>query len=160
MIRPATLDDAGAIAAIWNPIIRDTSFTFTTVEKTEAAIRAFITQRQRDGRAVLVHARGAVTGFASYDAFRAGPGYALCMEHSLYLAQQARGQGLGAALMTALEAHARAAGHRMFIAAISKSNSAALGFHRAQGFVQVGLIPQAGWKFDMAQDLVLMQKFL
>ena len=40
MIRPAVPADAPAIAAIWNPMIRDTLVTFDSVEKTEAEIAA------------------------------------------------------------------------------------------------------------------------
>ncbi len=42
MIRRASAADAPAIAAIWNPIIRDTTITFTTVEQTPAGIADLI----------------------------------------------------------------------------------------------------------------------
>ena len=45
MIRPATPQDAGAVAAIWNHFIRTSTITFTTVEKTERDITALIADR-------------------------------------------------------------------------------------------------------------------
>jgi L-amino acid N-acyltransferase YncA len=54
MIRDARPTDAAAIAAIWNPIIRDTDITFNPVEKTEAEIAALIADRQAAGHAFLV----------------------------------------------------------------------------------------------------------
>lgn len=161
MIRDARNEDAGAIAAIWNPIIRDTDITFNPVEKTEAEIAALIAERQAADHAFLVaEAEGGIPGFASYFQFRNGPGYARSMEHSVNLAPAARGRGLGRALMAALEDHARARGRRMLIGAITASNAASLDFHRRLGFVEVGRIPDAGWKFDRYHDLVFMQKRL
>ena len=46
MIRQAVAADAQAIAAIWNPVIRDTTATFTTVEKSEAGLIETIATRQ------------------------------------------------------------------------------------------------------------------
>ena len=41
MIRDARPEDAAAIGAIWNPVIRDTAITFWPTERTEAEIRAY-----------------------------------------------------------------------------------------------------------------------
>ena len=161
MIRHATVADAAAIAAIWNPIIRDTDVTFNPVEKTEADVAALIADRQAAGHATFVGlADGAVLGFASYAQFRAGPGYARTMEHTVNLAPAARGHGLGRALMSKLSDHASARGLRSLIGAITATNAASLAFHRSLGFAEVGRIPDAGWKFGQYHALVLMQKLL
>lgn len=161
MIRDARPADAGAIAAVWNPIIRDTDITFNPVEKTEAEIAALIDARQRAGGAfLLAEDAGQALGFASYFQFRTGQGYARTMEHSVILAPEGRGRGLGRALMTALEAHARKRHMRMLIGAITATNAGSLAFHRRLGFVEVGRIPQAGWKFGRYHDLILVQKLL
>ncbi|MCC5989328.1 MAG: N-acetyltransferase [Pararhodobacter sp.] len=161
MIRPARPDDAPGIAAIWNPIIRDSTITFNPVEKPEPEIAALVSARQDEGHAFLVaEDAGKVLGFASYFQFRPGPGYARCMEHSLYLAPAARGKGLGRTLMAALEEHARARLMRMLIGAMTATNTASLAFHKRLGFAEVAHIPDAGWKFGRHHDLVLMQKLL
>ena len=160
-LRDATPDDASAIAAIWNPIIRDTVITFYPLERSPAEIATMITARQQAGRAFLV-AQDTKTclGFASYDQFRPGPGNARSMEHTINLAPQARGKGVGRALLAALEDHARDAGHHLMIAAITGSNTGSVTFHQAMGYAHVGTMPQLGWKFGKYHDLVLMQKFL
>ena len=52
MIRPALVTDAEALAALWNPWIRDTAITFNPVEKTAAEIAAMIRDRQAAGHGV------------------------------------------------------------------------------------------------------------
>ena len=47
-IRPATEADAARIAALWNPVIRDTDITFNPVEKSESDVREILAQRAAD----------------------------------------------------------------------------------------------------------------
>ena len=160
-LRDAHRTDATAIAEIWNPIIRDTVITFNPVERSADDIATMISDRQRAGQAVLIaESGGRVLGFATYTQFRGGQGYARTMEHTVNLGPGARGLGLGRALMDALERHAAAKGHHVMVAAITGSNRASIGFHARLGYMQVGTMPQVGWKFGQCHDLVLMQKFL
>jgi len=160
LIRRATGEDAAAIAAIWNPFIRDTIVTFNPVEKTVADVAQMIADRDRLGHATFVAVMGNVVGFASYAQFRGGAGYATCMEHSILLAAEARGLGAGRELMAALCDHASAAGAHQMIAGVSAENHDGVAFHAALGFVQIARVPEAGRKFGRFIDLVLMQKFL
>ncbi|GAB4268991.1 MAG: GNAT family N-acetyltransferase [Pararhodobacter sp.] len=161
MIRKATPEDAPGIARIWNPIIRDTAITFTSDEKTDADLEAMIAARHGAATAFLIaETAGTVLGFATYGPFRAGPGYARSVEHTVLLAPGARGRGLGRALMTALMDQARAQGLHLMIGGISGSNAAGLAFHEALGFTEAGRVREAGWKFGTYHDLVLMQKLL
>jgi L-amino acid N-acyltransferase len=160
-IRPATAQDAPAICALWNPIIRDTVVTFNPVAREPSEIVQMIATRQAGPGAFFVaEESGRLLGFATYTQFRAGLGYGRCMEHSINLAPEARGQGLGPRLMTMLEDHARAAGHHIMVAAITGSNDGSVRFHAGLGYVHVGTMPQVGWKFGQYHDLVLMQKIL
>ena len=156
MIRPARDEDAEAIAAIWNRIIRETTVTFTTEEKAPDHIARTLAEQPF----LVAETGGHIVGFATYGPFRTGPGYARTMEHSIHLADTARGQGFGRALMAELEAEAHNAGVHTLIAGIGGENPGAVAFHTALGFRQVGHIVQAGRKFGRWQDLILMQKFL
>lgn len=160
-IRPAGPGDGPAIAAIWNPIIRDTVITFWPSERGTEEIALLIRDRQAAGHAFLV-AQDAdrILGFATYGQFRSGGGYARSMEHIVHLAPDARGIGTGRLLLAALEDHARAAGHRLLIGGITASNDGSLRFHARAGYAEWGRIPCAGWKFGRFHDLVLMGKDL
>lgn len=158
IIRQARVSDAAALTAILNDVVDNTTITFTTLRKTEETVAADITAR---GAAFQVAENGgAVVGLATYFPFRAGPGYARTQEHSIVLTAQARGQGIGRALMTALEDVARAGGVHSLMAGVSGENAAGLAFHSAIGFVEVGRLPEVGFKFGRYLDLVLMQKRL
>lgn len=153
MIRDAIPDDASWIADIWNDVIAHTHITFTTTLKTVPEIESMI----RD-RVVLVLPKQC--GFATYGAFRGGPGYAATVEHTIFLAQAARGKGQGHALLSALEIRAKSAGHHVMVAAISSANPAAIKFHAAVGYDVVAEMPEVGRKDGVWLDLILMQKQL
>ena len=161
ILRPAEARDAPAVAAIWNPVIRETAATFTTLEKTPDGLAADFAVRAAEGKLfLLAEEAGELLGFATYFQFRNGPGYARTMEHSIILAPAARGRGVGRALMAALEDHARAAGVHSLWAGVSAENSAGIAFHRSVGFAEVARLPEVGHKFGRWMDLVLMQKIL
>ncbi|MDK8872788.1 MULTISPECIES: GNAT family N-acetyltransferase [Paracoccus] len=160
-LRPARDGDIPAMLGFWNPLIRETTITFSNEEKTAEGLAQMIAGRRAAGREFLVaEEAGEVLGLASYDQFRGGNGYAHCMEHTVILSPAARGRGVGRALMAALEDHARTAGSHSMIAAVSAENEAGIAFHRAIGYVPVGLLPQAGRKFGRWLDLALLQKIL
>ncbi|SNR56975.1 N-acetyltransferase family protein [Paracoccus sediminis] len=161
MIRPASPGDVPAIAAIWNPIIRDTVITFWPTERSEADIAILIADRQAAGHPFVVACDAdGISGFATYSQFRAGGGYARSMEHTIYLAPRSRGRGTGRLLLAALEDHARDRGHRILIGGITASNEGSLRFHARAGYGEWGRVPCAGWKFGRFHDLVLMGKDL
>ena len=161
IIRPATPADYDAILAFWNPMIRDTTVTFSSEEKTHDTLGTMIDARRDAGQEfLLAEEAGQVLGFVTYGQFRGGNGYRHAMEHTIILAPEARGRGVGRGLMEALEAHARAGGVHIMMGGISAENAAGVAFHAAVGYVEVGRVREAGRKFDRWIDLVLMQKIL
>ncbi|MFD1160033.1 GNAT family N-acetyltransferase [Roseovarius aestuarii] len=161
IIRDARAADAPEIAAYWNPLIRETSITFNTKERDPDQLAQEIGARQKEGKAYLVVCEGSeVCGHATYTQFRAGPGYARCMEHTIILTPAVQGQGAGRLLMHALEDHARQRGVHSLIACISGENTGAIAFHAHLGFRQVASIPETGYKFGRWMDLIFMQKLL
>ena len=157
MIRPATAADAPGIAAIWTPVIRDTTITFNPVLKSEAEIAALT--EGADPFLVWEEA-GQILGFARYFQFRGGLGYLHTVEHTILLHPGGQGRGGGRALMVALCDRARAAGKHSMFAGVSVENVAGLAFHAAIGFDTVARLPEVGFKFGRWIDLVLMQNRL
>lgn len=161
MIRPARAEDAPALAALLNHWILNTAVTFNPVPKTETDILAMIVDKHAAGHAFLVaEDAGTVIGQASHGQFRGGAGYRSCMEHSISLLPGTPRRGVGRALLTAIEDHARIGGAHQMIAGISGENPDGQAFHARMGYRHLATIPQAGYKFGRYMDLVLMQKFL
>lgn len=161
ILRPARAGDAAAIGAIWNPVIRDTAITFDSREKSEDEIARDIAARAAAGHAFLVAEAGTrIVGFAAYGQFRRGTGYARTGEHTIILGRDGQGRGVGRALIDALEDHARAGGFHTMLAGVSGENPGGVAFHERLGYARVAVLPQVGWKFGRALDLVLLHKRL
>ncbi len=146
-----------AIATIWNALTRETTHTFTTIEKSADDIAARIAA---GAPWWVAEVEGQIAGHATYGPFRSGPGYARTIEHSIHLADAGKGKGLGRALMGRLESHARAADVHVVVAAVAAGNTAGIAFHTALGYVEVGRMPEVGQKWGQPLHLVLMQKIL
>lgn len=162
IIRDATGADMAAVAAIWNPVIRETFVTFNSREFDVPALDAMRAARQGVGHAFLVLEApgGEITGFATFRQFRDGPGSARTFEHTIVLAPAAQGRGHGRRLMAEIEDRARRADGRRLWAGVSAANPAGLRFHAALGYTQVAVLPEVGFKAGQWIDLVLMCKRL
>ena len=161
MIRAANSEDAAAVAGLWNHFIRETLVTFNSEERTSGDVARMIAEKAETGRCVLVaEARGALAGFATYGQFRDGVGYARTMEHTILLDETARGRGIGRALLTAIEGHARAGGAHSILAVISSGNPDGRAFHLALGYEEVAKLREVGLKWGRWLDAHLMQKML
>src|SRR5438270_669498 len=77
---------------------------------------------------------GRVAGFARVGPYSGGEVYRGVGEHGVYVAAEARGHGLGRALLAALEQAAEDAGLHKLTARIFATNAASLAAHRAAGF--------------------------
>ncbi|MDB6452171.1 GNAT family N-acetyltransferase [Falsirhodobacter sp. 20TX0035] len=157
MIRPATMDDAQALRAVWDTMITDSTANFSELRKTEAEVEEAIRTRPL---LLVAELDGKVVGFATYGQFRTNSGYRFTMENTIALLPAAKGRGLGRQLMTGIEDHARAGGAHSMIAGVSGRNAEGIAFHKACGYDTVAVVPQSGFKWGEWLDLVLMQKFL
>jgi phosphinothricin acetyltransferase len=162
LIRPSTSADVATIAAIYFWHVRHGIATFEIDPPDEPEMG-----RRRDdvlakGLPFLVaEHEGAVRGYAYASHFRPRPAYRFCVEDSVYVDPDATRRGLGRLLLAELCARCEAAGARQMLAVIGDSaNGASIGVHRALGFVAVGTIAAAGWKFDRWLDVVVMQRGL
>ena len=162
LIRPSTLGDLPAITAIYAHAVLHGTGTF----EIEAPDEAEMARRRDDvlskGLPWLVAQAGdQVLGYAYANHFRPRRAYRFCLENSIYLAAQARGQGLGRLLLTELVGRCEAAGARQMLAVIGDAdNAGSIGVHAALGFEHCGVLKAAGWKFDRWLDVVLMQRSL
>jgi phosphinothricin acetyltransferase len=164
-IRRASESDLPVILAIYNDAVENTTAIWNETPADLANRRAWFAERTGKGFPVLVAERQVsndqgVIGYGSFGDFRPFEGYRVTVEHSVYVAKEARGQGAGEALLQALiDEAARMDKHNM-IGGIDASNAPSIALHVKFGFEEVGRMPGVGTKFGKPLDLLLMQKVL
>ena len=162
IIRPATAEDAEALAAIYGHHVRHGFGTFETVPPDAAWMDARRADVQGYGLPYLVaEIEGRVMGYAYAGPFRPRPGYRFTVEDSVYVAPDAIGMGVGRAVLAAVIAACEAYGVRQIVAVIGDSqNAASIGLHTALGFTHQGVGQSLGHKHGRWVDIVWMQKSL
>ena len=159
-VRDGCLGDIPATTRIYAIEVRDgsASFELSAPDETEMA-RRFETIRDA-GLPYLVaeDESGQILGYAYAGTYRPRPAYGATVENSVYVAAEARGRGVGRALLAALIERCRQAGKREMIAVIGDStNLGSIGLHRALGFRDAGVLRDVGRKHGRWLDTVLMQ---
>lgn len=100
-----------------------------------------------------------VLGYGYYSQFRERSAYRYCVEDSIYVRENVRGQGVGKALVRALIDICTEAGIRQMIAVIGDSeNVGSIGVHASLGFQHAGILRASGIKFGRWLDVVSMQR--
>ena len=160
LIRASRDEDVAAITAIYTHHVLHGTGTFEIDPPTAQDMAARRADVLAKGLPYLVaEEAGQVLGFAYCNWFKPRPAYRFSAEDSIYIADAARGRGLGRQLLEALAVQAEAAGVRKLLAVIGDSaNAGSIGVHRAAGFTDVGVMRSVGWKFGAWRDIVLMEK--
>jgi phosphinothricin acetyltransferase len=156
--RPARIEEAAAIAAIYNEGIADRIATFETEPRTAGDV-----ERWFDGRhpiVVVEDAKGAVMAFASTSGYRARACYAGIAEFSVYVARRHRGTGAGRVAMAALIEAAAQAGFWKLLSRIFPENTASLGLMARMGFRVVGTYRRHGKLDGEWRDCVIVERLL
>jgi L-amino acid N-acyltransferase len=160
-IRPAVASDLPALLEIYNEVIAHSTAVFAHTPATLAERTAWYQARLDAGFPVLVaEAPQGLAGFATFGEFRASPGYRYCVEHTVHVHTDWRGQGVGKRLVQALFPLATDLGKHIMIGAVDAANEASLRMHERLGFARVAHLREAGRKFERWLDLVLVQRFI
>jgi phosphinothricin acetyltransferase len=156
-LRDATAQDLGVINDIYNHYVAVSDCTLQ-LEPSSAAERQAWFQGRTQARAVLVgEVGGVIVGWGALSPFSERRGYQFTVENSVYLRADQQGRGYGKAILRELIARARQAGLHRIIAKISATQATSLALHAKAGFKHVGVLTEAGLKFDRWVDVVLME---
>jgi L-amino acid N-acyltransferase YncA len=153
-IEPMTERDAAAVLAIYQAGIDEGDATF----ETEApAWPEFTAAKLPDHR--FVASNGAdVLGWVAVSPVSGRCVYAGVVEHSVYVHPDARGQGAGRQLLTALITSTEAAGIWTIQSGIFPENTASVALHHAAGFRTVGIRERLGQHHGRWRDVVLIER--
>ena len=162
IVRAATEADAEALAAIYGDAVLHGFGTFEEEPPSAADMDGRRRGVQDRGLPYLVaEADGRVLGFAYAGPFRPRAAYRYTLEDSVYVSPEAKGKGVGRAVLSAVIAACEALGIRQLMAVIGDTqNAGSIGLHRALGFEQTGVGRSVGFKHGRWVDIVHMQKAL
>ena len=160
-IRAYQTEDTEAILDIINHnILHSTSLYDYSVRSFEQQ-KAILEEKIQKGFPVIVaENNGEVIGFGMYSEFRFREAYQFTVEHSVYVADNQLGKGIGKLLLSELIVLAKAQKLHTMIGVIDSENQNSIAFHEQFGFKIAGTIKESGYKFDRWLDSVFMQLLL
>jgi len=159
-VRQATAADVPAITRIYNQGIADRLATLETEERTEDERAAWLAGRGERHPALVAEVEGVVAGWGSLNPFSPRPAYRWVADFSVYVARERRGQGVGGAIMAALEEAARDLGYHKLVLAAFPFNAAGMALYRRHGFQTVGVYHEQGQLDGRWVDTIVMEKIL
>ena len=149
-----TPDDWPAVERIYAAGIATGLATFETEPPTW---QAFDTGKLPGHRLVAIE-HGEVVGWAALSPTSLRDCYSGVAEHSVYVAESARGRGVGRSLLEALIAGADAAGIWTIQTSIFPENAASVALHRRVGFRVVGRRQRIAKLNGAWRDTVLVER--
>jgi L-amino acid N-acyltransferase YncA len=156
-VRPAGLSDLAGAAAIYDDQVRTGISTFDLEPQPPSYWRHHLDSTERGDHFLVADDDGEVVGFAYATSYRPRPAYRLTRETSVYLAEAARGQGLGRRMYDDLLGRLRADGIHVALALVALPNPASVALHEACGFEHLGTMREVGRKFDRWIDTAWYQ---
>ena len=159
VVRPATPDDAVAIAGVYAHYVEHSVATFDLTAPDAGWWTAKIADLTAAGWPFLVaEDEGDLAGFAYVAPWRIKPAYRQTVEDTIYLAPARTGRGIGRVLLGALLDAARVAGARQVIAVIADGgDESSVRLHSAFGFAEAGRLRSVGFKHGRWLDTLLLQ---
>ena len=161
IIRNANVEDLPQILEIVNhAILHTTSNYLYEVQTLENQLQWFEEKKSKQFPIIVADYNGTAVGFGTYGTFREKIGYQFTVEHSVYVAPEFIGKGIGKQLLLALIVLAKDEGYHTMIGGIDAANTGSIDFHRKFGFVETGILKEVGFKFGKWLDLQFMQLIL
>ncbi|OMI37307.1 GNAT family N-acetyltransferase [Streptomyces sparsogenes] len=153
-IAPLRPEHAQQVLAIYQLGIDEGNATFETTAPTW---EAFDKAKLPDHRLVALDG-GRALGWAAVVPVSDRCAYAGVVEHSVYVHPDARGRGIGLALLEALLASTDAAGIWTVQSGIFPENTASLALHQRAGFRVIGTRERIGRHHGAWRDVVLVER--
>src|SRR3954463_14809759 len=163
-IRPATPDDAAAIADIYNQGIRARIATFETEERTPEERRAWLMSHNAHYPVVVATVREdgqeRVVGWASTSEYSSRACYAGVAEFSIYIHEAMRGKGIGIVLLNGLIDAAERAGLWKLLSRVFPENAASRAVCKKAGFREVGIHEKHAKLDGVWKDNVIVERLI
>ena len=157
-IRQAAESDAVQILAIYKPIVESTAISFEMLAPSVGEISSRIKSALKTHEWLVAVDSEGVAGYAYASQYRPREAYRFSAETTVYVQENRRGTGLGKDLYETLLQSLKVKGFRRGYAGIALPNEASIALHKASGFTEIGIYPEAGFKFDRWHDVSWWQR--
>lgn len=147
-IRPVTLQDAAAIADIYNYYIHHTIVTFELTPIDAANIQARIERISQSFPFLVASLDNQIVGYAYADKWKERAAYDYAAETSIYLRNGFEGRRIGTALYGQLIELVRQTTIKTVIGGVSLPNEGSVVLHEKLGFKKIGEFERVGYKFN------------
>ena len=166
-IRPATLDDAPALLAIYAPYVEQTAISFEYDVPSLDEFRRRMTVFSARYPYLVAEENGHIVGYCYAHAFHERAAFQWCVETTIYVERSQRHKGIGYLLHEALEQALRQQGILNMNASIAYIEQEdeylthdSIRFHERLGYHLVAHFHRCGKKFGRWYDMVWMEKLL
>jgi L-amino acid N-acyltransferase YncA len=160
-VRFATLDDAGAIAAIYAPYVLETPISFEMQPPAADVMLGRMKHYMATHPWLVYEIEGRVVGYAYATRHHERAAYDWSCEVSVYVDRSLHRRGIGRALYATLLRALRRLGYYNALAGVTEPNRASIGLHEALGFRRSGVNRNVGYKdgswWDVAYYEVSLQ---
>jgi phosphinothricin acetyltransferase len=160
LVRPATLDDLGAVNDIYNHYVLHSTCTYQEEPETIEDRRKWFDHHRALHPVIVAEAGGQVVGWGSLSPWHPRSAYRRTVEDSIYIHHEQQRRGLGSLLLEELIGRARILGHRAIIAAIDHGQPGSVALHARFKFQEVGHFKQVGFKFGRWLDAIYLELIL
>jgi L-amino acid N-acyltransferase YncA len=159
-IRNVAAQDAAQICDIYNHYVRNTVITFEQQPVSVPEMQERIASYASAYAWLVAERDGQVLGYAYATRWRARAAYDHTVESTIYVADAARGSGVGRPLYMALLDALRQRSIHAVVGCIALPNPGSIALHEKCGFEKVAHFPQVGRKFDQWIDVGFWQVLL
>ena len=149
-IRPAGPGDAAGVLAIYAPIVRESAISFEDEPPSEQQVADRIAASHLW---LVAEEGGEIVGYAYAGRFHPRSAYRWSAEISVYLAERARGRGLGKRLVGELLDRLREMGFVNAFAGTTLPNKGSVGLFESFGFEKIAHQHQVGFKLGAWHDV-------
>jgi L-amino acid N-acyltransferase YncA len=159
-IRTAALDDAAAIAEIYNQGIEDRVATYETRRRSAADQQAWLQANIGRYPAVVAQIDGEIIGWAGAGPYRDRECYRGIGEFSMYVHRDWRRRGVGDLLLASLISEAERLGLWKVLSRIFPFNEASRALCRKHGFREVGVYEKHACLDGRWLDVVIVERLI
>ena len=158
MIRVSIPQDRERILEITNEVIIHTNAIYREEPHTLESRTSYFEEKEHLNIPIFVYEEnGHVLGFITYGSFRDNPGYRFTVEHSLHVHADARGKGIGEALLRHLIESLRNTEIKSIVGVIDSKNSVSRHLHEKCGFYLSGTLYSVAVKKNQWLDACFYQ---